>query len=163
MDLFGPFTVKERRSEVKRYGTIFTCLSCRGVHIESTNSMETDSFIMALRRFISRSGNVRMLRSDNGPNLMGARKELSDAFQKMDHEKIQRFLNKNNADWITWKTNPPYASHMGSVWERQIRTVRSILESILKEHSKSLNDECFRTVLIEAEAVVKTIDSGMSE
>ena len=24
------------------------------------------------------------------------------------------------ADWIQWKRNPPLASHIGGVWERQI-------------------------------------------
>ena len=47
LDLFGPFQVKERRSLVKRYGVIYTCLNSRSVHIESANSMETDSFIMS--------------------------------------------------------------------------------------------------------------------
>ena len=52
-DMFGPFLVKEGRKELKRYGLIFTCYSCRGVHIETTTSLDTDSFILALRRFLS--------------------------------------------------------------------------------------------------------------
>ena len=58
LDLFGPFTVKEGRKERKRYGVIFTCLSCRAVHLEVVNSMDTDCFIQSLRRFIARRGNV---------------------------------------------------------------------------------------------------------
>lgn len=53
-DFFTPFIVKERRREMKRYGTFFTCLGHRAVHIEVTVSMETDSFIMELRRIIAR-------------------------------------------------------------------------------------------------------------
>ena len=29
LDMLGPFTVKQYRKEMKRYGIIFTCLSCR--------------------------------------------------------------------------------------------------------------------------------------
>ena len=52
VDLFGPFFVKHGRSEVKRYGCLFTCLTILSVHIEVTHSLDTDSFINALYRFI---------------------------------------------------------------------------------------------------------------
>ena len=58
VDIFDPFIVKQRRSEVKRYGTMFTCMANRAVHIEVTFSLDTDSFILALRRLIARCGNV---------------------------------------------------------------------------------------------------------
>ena len=34
VDLFGPFYVKVGRSEVKRYGCLFTCFNTRAIHIE---------------------------------------------------------------------------------------------------------------------------------
>ena len=48
------------------------------------------------------------------------------------------------------------ASHMGGVWERQIRTVRSVLSSLLIEHAVRLNDESLRTLLVEVEAIVNS-------
>ena len=38
VDIFGPFIVKQRRSEVKKYGAMFTCVASRAVHIEVTFS-----------------------------------------------------------------------------------------------------------------------------
>ena len=32
VQLFGPFKIKFKRSEVKRYGAMFTCLASRAVH-----------------------------------------------------------------------------------------------------------------------------------
>ena len=56
VDMFGPFTVRVKRSDMKRYGAMFTCLASRAVHIEVTHSLDTDSFIQALRRLIACRG-----------------------------------------------------------------------------------------------------------
>ena len=39
VDLFGPYTIKEGRKSLKRYGVLFTCLTSRAVHIETVNSL----------------------------------------------------------------------------------------------------------------------------
>ena len=38
MDMFGPFTVRVTRSDMKHYGTIVICLASVTVHIEVTQS-----------------------------------------------------------------------------------------------------------------------------
>ncbi|KAK6175033.1 hypothetical protein SNE40_013574 [Patella caerulea] len=76
VDCFGPFMVKRGRSELKRWGCIFTCLACRAVHLEILHTMDTDSFINGLRRFIARRGCPVEIRSDNGSNFVGGNKEL---------------------------------------------------------------------------------------
>ena len=58
VDMFGSLIIKERRSELKHYGALFTCFSSRTVHIEVTNSLDVDSFILVLRRFMARRGTV---------------------------------------------------------------------------------------------------------
>ena len=42
------------------------------------------------------------------------------------------------------------------MWERQIKTARSILNALLKTHRRSLNDEALHTMLIEVEAIVNS-------
>lgn len=153
VDYFGPWYVKEGRKEVKRYGALFTCLASRAVHIEVAHSMETDSFLQALRRFTCRRGPIRELRSDQGTNFVGAENELKAALREMDDEKIKAELLKENIDWIR---NPATASNFGGVWERQIRSVRNIMAALMKQHGHSLNDESLRTLLCEAEAVVNS-------
>ena len=156
VDMFGPFVIKVRRTYVKMYVGLFTCLSSRAVHMESTASMETDAFILMLRRVIARRGNIRTMRSDNGTNFVGADNELTKALKELDHERINEFMQANGGEWLQWKRNPPKASHMGGVWERQIRSVRSILSSLLYTHGESLNDESFRTLLAEVEAILNS-------
>ena len=155
-DCFGPFIIKEGRKELKRYGVIFTCYSCRGVHIETLTSLNTDSFILALRRFLDRRGPVRSIRSDNGGNFVGVEEEMKKGVSEMDNKKIKDFLLKHLCDWIEWEKNPPESSHMGGVWERQIRTVRSVLSSLLKDVPGRLDDESLRTLLTEVEAIVNS-------
>ena len=154
VDMFGPFYTKEGRKEHKRYGCLFTCFSCRAVHIEMTKNLDTDSFILALRRFLARRGMVKSIRSDNGTNFIGAEREFKQAFVKMDNDKIHNFLLGNGCDWITWERNPPSASHMGGVWERQIRSARSILVAVIKNYSHVLDDESLATFFAEAESIL---------
>ncbi|XP_071948684.1 uncharacterized protein [Antedon mediterranea] len=144
VDLFGPFIIKERRSRVKRYGVIFTCMASRAIHLESVNSLETNSFINALRRFLSIRGPVYQMRSDQGTNFVGAINEFS---------KVQNFLRDQQCRWIL---NVPSASHMGGVWERQIRTVRSALTPLLNSCGDHLCDETFRTFLCEVQSIVNS-------
>ena len=58
-------------------GVIFTCLAIRAVHIEVIHSMDTDSFINSLRRFVAR-GRPDIIRSDNGSNFRSGEKERSE-------------------------------------------------------------------------------------
>ena len=156
VDLFGPMLVKEGRKTLKRYGVLFTCFSSRAVHIETAASLETDSFILTLIRFIGRRGKVREIRSDRGTNFVGADNELKKAWQEMDHAKVSAFMSEQGGDWIKWDWNTPSASHMGGVWERQIRTVKSVPMSLIKSNPKVLDVETLNTFFIEAESIVNS-------
>ena len=76
--------------------------------------------------------------------------------EEMDDEKISEFLLKEGCDWISWKKNPPSSSHMGGVWERHIRSIRSILTALMKEHSTILNTESLITLLVETESIINS-------
>ena len=77
---------------MKRYGVMFTCLCSRAIHIAIAYSLENDSFILSLGRFIGRQGNIHLMRSDNGTYFVGAIDELRKAFQEMDHNQISKYL-----------------------------------------------------------------------
>ena len=124
------------------------------IHLETVITMETDSFINALRRFLSIRGPIRQLRSDQGTNLVGAKNELERALSEIDDTQVQQFLLKQGCDYFRFNMNVPSASHMGGSWERQIRTVRSILSSLLNEAGLQLNDELLRTLMCEAAAAI---------
>ena len=153
MDCFGPFMVKEGRRELKRYAVIFTCMSSRAVHIEQLDDMTTDAFINALRCFIAIRGPVQQLRCDQGSNFVGARNELAAAVKELDKDRIQSYLTNNRCEFVM---NVPHSSHWGGVWERQIRTTRSILNTILGDYKARLDTSSLRTFLYEVMAIINS-------
>jgi hypothetical protein len=88
MDYFGPMAVTAGRSRQKRYGALFTCLSSRAVHVEIAHSLDTDSAIMAIRRFAARRGIPEKIFADNGTNFHGAEQELKECLEQYNQQKI---------------------------------------------------------------------------
>ena len=150
LDCFGPFYVKVGRSEVKRYGCIFTCLTTRAVHIEKLDQLDTDAFLNGFRRFVARRGSPLKVWSDNGTNFVGAQAEVAKGIKEISSDRIKSFSVQRNIDWVF---NPPHASHMGGIWERLIRTIRKVLSALLFQ-AKRLTDDVLVTLFHEVESIV---------
>lgn len=153
MDVFGPFLTKQGRKEYKRYGLLFTCFCSRAIHVEMLEDLSTDVFINGLRCFIALRGSVRQIKCDRGTNFIGANNELTAALQELDADKLKCFLAEKQCDFVL---NTPHASHAGGVWERQIRTIRNVLNASLALSPGRLNDTSLRTFLYEAAAIVNS-------
>jgi len=123
----------------------------RAVHIEVVHAMSSDSFINALRRFIGRRGKPSEILSDNGSNFIGAEKELRAAVKRFNDAAVEKHLIQKN---IQWHFNPSYASHMGGVWERLIRSFRRILSYLLT--NQSVSDDTLLMLMIEIEAILNS-------
>ena len=149
VDYFGPIHVKRGRGREKRYGCLFTCLTTRAIHLEVAHALDTDAFLNALFRFIARRGQPQIIRSDNGRNLVGGERELREEIDRWSQSWIQAELSDRR---IRWLFNPPSASHMGGVWERQIRTVRRVLAGLTNE--QLLSDDMLSTLMCLAESIV---------
>lgn len=150
-DCFGPITIQRGRGTDKRYGVVFTCLSSRAIHLEVLSSLSTDSFILALRRFVARRGNVRSLRTDNGTNFVGANRELKEALEQWNQNQIEDWCRQKNIDW---KFIPPNAPHQGGIWEREIRTIKKTMTALLHEQPIKMTDEALQTLLCEIENIL---------
>ncbi|KAI4884818.1 hypothetical protein NFI96_007752, partial [Prochilodus magdalenae] len=149
MDCFGPFYVKDGRKELKRFGLLFTCMCSRAVHLEVLDDLSTDAFLNALRCFISIRGHVSQLHSDQGTNFVGAKMEFLKLMKEMDQERVKEL-------GCSFVMNPPASSHMGGVWERQIRTIRNVLTSVLDQSARRLDSSSLRTFMYEAMAIVNS-------
>ena len=158
LDVFGPWPVTSRRTRggvvsSKRLATIFTCMTTRAVHIEIIESLDTSSLINALRRFFAIRGPVKLLRSDQGTNFVGARKELNIA-SNIDDSSVRNYLSNSGC---TWLFNPPHAPHMGGSWERMIGVAKRILNAMLLQHgSTRLTHEVLTTFMAEVSAIINS-------
>ena len=111
VDYFGPLLAKQERSKVKRYGCIFTCMTSRAVHLEVAHSLSSDSFISALRRFISRRGSVsHIYTSTTGRTLLGQTEFLKKSIKGLNQNQISQFLLRKE---INWHFNTPFGQ---SLW-----------------------------------------------
>jgi len=141
MDLF----VKRGCGTVKRYAVVFSCLSTRAIHLKMAFSLNSDSSINAIRRFICRRGYVKVIWSDNGTNLIGSSRELKDKINKWNQSQIHDSLLQRGIDW---HFNLSSGSHFGGIWERMIRYVRKVWFSLLHRQIIHLDDEGLSTLFV---------------
>jgi hypothetical protein len=142
VDYAGPLYLK---SKGKAWIVLFTCAVYRAVHFELVQSLTTEAFIQALRRFIARRGRVSILYSDNGKNFVGTNNKL----KALEWDKIVTY---STAQKITWKFIPPTAAWWGGWWERMVGMLKKLLRRIL---GKSVVDyEELLTILCDCESVI---------
>ena len=139
---FGPFEVKLLRTTMKRWCCLYTCLTTRAIHIEVVRSLNTDSCLVAVNRFIARGGKPATIISDNGTNFVGSARELKEYINSWNNDQITSDLAQRN---IVWKFNPLSAPHFGGVWERLLRSCKKAMVSILGNRSST--DEVLTTTM----------------
>ncbi|KHJ77649.1 integrase core domain protein [Oesophagostomum dentatum] len=147
----GPLTIKNDRSEdEKRYVTLFTCLVARMVHLEVATDLSTRSFLLVLKRFVSRRGVPLKIISDNGTNFRLAETILRQNEPSQCSE-FSFFLAKHD---IQWSFIPPASPWMGGTWERMVGTVkRALLKTIGR---RKASEEILAMVLCEVESAVNS-------
>ncbi|CAH8627595.1 unnamed protein product [Schistosoma bovis] len=115
------------RSLEKGYGYVFTCLQTWAVHIEMMCNLITDSFLMALLRFIGRRRKPSEIYSVSASSFVGTVSELSK-FVQQSNQKINIELSAR-----------PSSNSMGGVWGRVIRSISRLLLLITREQVKQVS------------------------
>ena len=155
VDYGVPYITKQGRGKTraKRYLCLFTCLATRAVHLEMSNTLDTDSFIHAFTRMISRRGTPSYVVSDNGTNFVAAERELRELVESLDQERIVRETS-NQYQRIEWKFNPPSAPHFGGVFEAMIKSAKKSIKAILG--NADVSDEELHTAICGAERLLNS-------
>lgn len=151
LDYFGPVNVSIRRRCEKRWVALFTCLVTRSIHLEIATDLSSDSCLLCIRNFVNRRGIPCQIRSDNGTNFVGIKKELGKEEKFIDFGKVEDGLKPLG---IKWKFNTPSDPSAGGAWERLVQSVKKALNTTLKEQTPRL--ETLNSLLIECENIVNS-------
>ena len=104
---------------------------------------------MCLRRFINRRGEVTGIRCDRGSNFVGAERELRKGLEEWNQQQVDSELLQRGCKWIF---QPPTASSMSGVWERLVRSAKTVLKAILG--TQVVTEPVLQTLLTEVERVL---------
>ena len=132
IDYAGPLMVRKGDRVEKTWIALFVCGTTRAVHLETVDSLSTESFLLAYRRFVARRGIPIRIRSDNATTFKSASEKIN----------------------VVWLFNPPAAPWHGGFFERLVGAVKAPLRKVLGK--AMLGPRELDTVLAEVEAVVNS-------
>lgn len=120
------------------------------MHLEVAYGLDTDSFLNAFFRMVSRRGLPTDILSDNGTKFIGAKNELQE-LAALDREKIQ----ENTANYgVKWHFNPPLAPHFSGVHKVTIKATKKAIYAIL--NSADITDEELLSAVVGAEGLINS-------
>jgi hypothetical protein len=154
IDLFGPIEYQgtvNKRQVGKGWGVVFICTTTSAVHIEFVDTYSTDSFLMALRRFMCLRGILSRFQLDRVEQLVAASKQVA----KWDLKDLVQWAGKKGIEWVLVPTG---GQHFNGQAERMIGLIkRQICRSF--EGKKYSHKETV-TILQEAAQVINSRPLG---
>ena len=165
LDLFGPFEVRDDivkrgpRVVKKVWGIVFSCASTRAVQLDVCTDYSTESVLHCVRRLMAMRGDVRMLISDPGSQLVAASRELTEWRNGWDMDYLIRFGASRG---LEWRLIMPDSQHQNGASEILVKLVKGVKRSLMRVIGNkilSLN-ETF-TVLAEVSNLVNERPIGI--
>lgn len=149
IDFAGPLYVKTRSNSLEKvYLAIFTCGATRALHLELVPDLSTDTFLLCLKRFVSRQGTPNLIVTDNAKTFKAASKNLVNLFKSPN---VNSYLSGRR---IKWKYNLAKAPWWGGFYERLIKSVKLCLKKNLG--TVKLTYDELHTVITQIEAVLNS-------
>ena len=109
--------------------------------------LNTDAFLNAFTRFISRRGVLKAVFSDNGTNFVKAVTELKSLVSELDEENIK---GKTASQSVRWFFNPPAPPHFGGINEIMVKAAKKAIYAVVG--NADVTDEELMTVFTGAES-----------
>ncbi|XP_062700173.1 uncharacterized protein LOC134284839 [Aedes albopictus] len=133
----------------KGYIVVFVCMATKAVHFEVASDLLTNTFICALKRFISRRSHPNKIWSDCDTNFVDTDRWLKEiqGARQTHNEAAGRFLSNLGIKWVF---NTPSAPHRGGIWEAAVKSAKKHLVAVLGSEAATYED--LSTVLTQVEA-----------
>ncbi|XP_058456735.1 uncharacterized protein LOC131434107 [Malaya genurostris] len=158
VDYCGPLYLKptHRRAAARKcYVAVFICLTTKAVNLELVGDLSTNTFLMALNRFIWRRNKPYHMYSDNGTNFIGAKNSLQQLYNMLQPGPEQNRISKQLAeDGIQWHLIPPRSPNFGGLWEAAVKVAKTHL--VRQLGSSTLSYEELATVLTMIEGCMNS-------
>ncbi|GFW47008.1 integrase catalytic domain-containing protein [Trichonephila clavipes] len=148
IDFGGPLYTKD---ENKHYIVLFTCAVTRALHLELVNNLTIETFLLALRRFISHRGLCSKILTDNAKTFKKSELELKNLLKIISDPTVKAFYASHKIYWQFIMERAPW---WGGFYERLIRTVKLALRKTVGR-ATLFRDE-LETLLIEIEGVLNS-------
>ena len=145
MDFCGPFNIRKGHTRhpviIEASLAIFVCFCTKAVHLELVSDMTTQTFIAAIDRFAYRRGMPLHLYSDNGPNYVGARNQLSRFYQLIKSEECKNAVETYCFDYqVTWHNIPSRSPHFGGLWEAAVKATKYHLKRVVGQEKLTFEE-----------------------
>ena len=121
------------------------------MHLEMAWGLDTDTFLNAFSRVISRRGVPKEVISDRGSNFVGAVGKLKKLVSQLDRQQLQ---SKTVELGITWRFNPPAAPHFRGAHEVMVKAAKKAIYAVVSD--RDVTDEELITVFAGAESLLNS-------
>ena len=152
LDYIGPIHIKEKEEREKVWICLFTCVVVRAIHLEVVKNMSSESFLLALRRFIARRGKPELIILDNASQFKTASKAVTAIWKgAVNDVEVYNYCSSNQ---IEWKFITEFSPWEGGFYERLVGMVKSSLRKCIGRIT--LSEEQLITFITETEAVLNS-------
>nr|XP_018906989.1 PREDICTED: uncharacterized protein LOC109036989 [Bemisia tabaci] len=156
LDHCGPFKVRlqpNKKAVNLLYIVVFICFATKAVHLEITFNLTTYSFLIALKRFVSRRGIPLTIYSDQAKTFIGARNNLRQPLL-FENNLPAEILNYLQEKQVEWKFIPRYSPNFGGLWESCVKSFKHHFSKTVT--TNVLHFEEFSTILDKIEAILNS-------
>ena len=126
-----PLTLKDtvrKRLKMKVWGVIMTT---RAIHLELTDSNNTDLILQTLREFTALRGYPAEIRSDQGTQLVAAGSDIAELTKDRNWSTVSNWAGENK---IVCKVVPAEGQHQNGLSESLIKSVKRTITHTIGEN-----------------------------